>query len=97
MKWLKRPKRGRKVEEGTSACACVITPSLCLCQAYYLISLVVLHYDRGSSELKASLQKLILSETVMKKSNQTISGLKCGHKWCWLLAVIEQKLKGFYL
>lgn len=67
MKWLKRPKRGRKVEEGTSACASVITPSLCLCQAYYLISLVVLHYDRGSSELKASLQKLILSENCDEK------------------------------
>lgn len=64
VKWLKRPERGRKVEEG----ACAHYPlTHRLRRAHYIISLVVLHCDRGSSELKASLQKLIVSENCDEK------------------------------
>lgn len=38
------------------------------CQAHYFISLVVLHYDRSISELKANLQRHIASQNCDEKS-----------------------------
>lgn len=54
VKCLKRPGRGRKVEEGTPL---PLPLHFAYCQTHYLISLITFHHDRSLSELKANLQR----------------------------------------